>query len=266
MTTSTLERRRFALVPVGFALCIFIGMLVFLQVGRSIGIKDIETRGVEERRGVDVVDGAVYSLLALLVGFTFSGAAARFDSRRQLVVQEVSAIGTAWQRIDAVPIEQQDPIRHGFRGYLDVLLAMYMHPRSMSEALRESPMLSRAQSEVWELAVHACLSQGGEQARMLLLPAMNDMFGAVEKERLARRIHPPIVIFAMLAIMAFAGALLAGFGMASPTTHNWVHMVGLAATISAATYVITDLEFPRLGLIRIDAIDQALVELRETMG
>ena len=45
MKTSTLERRRFALVPVGFALCIFVGMLLFLQIGRSIGIKDIDYRG-----------------------------------------------------------------------------------------------------------------------------------------------------------------------------------------------------------------------------
>jgi hypothetical protein len=70
----------------------------------------------------------------------------------------------------------------------------------------------------------------------------------------------------MLAVMTFAGGLLAGYGMASGTTHNFVHMVVLAATISLAVYVITDLEFPRLGLIRIDAIDQTLVELRDTMG
>jgi hypothetical protein len=31
-------------------------------------------------------------------------------------------------------------------------------------------------------------------------------------------------------------------------------------------YIIIDIEFPRLGMIRVDAFDQALVELRATMN
>ncbi len=69
----------------------------------------------------------------------------------------------------------------------------------------------------------------------------------------------------MLATVALAGALLAGFGMASGRTRNWVFMVGFAATTAVALYVIVDLEYPRLGLIRVDSFDQALVEVRATM-
>jgi len=42
-------------------------------------------------------------------------------------------------------------------------------------------------------------------------------------------------------------------------------MLVFAAVLSLTTYVIIDLEFPRLGLIRVDGADIALVELRETM-
>jgi hypothetical protein len=42
-------------------------------------------------------------------------------------------------------------------------------------------------------------------------------------------------------------------------------MLGFAAIMAASVYVILDLEFPRLGLIRVDAFDQALVELGESM-
>jgi hypothetical protein len=113
--------------------------------------------------------------------------------------------------------------------------------------------------------VAACLAPSGEQARVLLLPALNEMFGIVESERLARRMHPPIVIFAMLGLTAFAAALFAGYGIAAGPTRNWIYLLGVAATVSSAAYVIIDLEYPRLGLIRIDAINQALVELRATM-
>ena len=64
---------------------------------------------------------------------------------------------------------------------------------------------------------------------------------------------------------ALAAALFAGYGLSSGA-HNWMHILGVAGTVSLATYVIIDLEFPRLGLIRIDSMDRALLELRETMG
>ena len=59
--------------------------------------------------------------------------------------------------------------------------------------------------------------------------------------------------------------LLAGYGMASGKTRNWLHMLGFATAMAIVVYVILDLEFPRLGLIRVDAFDQALVELRASM-
>ncbi len=92
------------------------------------------------------------------------------------------------------------------------------------------------------------------------------MFGAVEKERLARLIHPPRAIFLMLAIATFAGGLFLGFGMTSGSERSWLHMIGVSATIAIAIYVIVELEYPRLGVLRVDAVDQVLVNLRSTLN
>ncbi len=100
---------------------------------------------------------------------------------------------------------------------------------------------------------------------MLLLPSLNEIYDIAEARLLAMRMHPPGVIWVMLATVALAGALLAGFGMASGRARNWVFLVGFAATTAVAVYVILDLEYPRLGLIRVDSFDQALVEVRTTM-
>jgi hypothetical protein len=35
--------------------------------------------------------------------------------------------------------------------------------------------------------------------------------------------------------------------------------------MAIAIFIIIDLEFPRIGLIRVDAFDQALVDLRDSM-
>jgi hypothetical protein len=65
--------------------------------------------------------------------------------------------------------------------------------------------------------------------------------------------------------LALASALLAGYGMASNKARNWLHMLGLAFVMAVSVYVILDIEYPRLGFIRVDSFDQALVELRESM-
>jgi hypothetical protein len=100
---------------------------------------------------------------------------------------------------------------------------------------------------------------------MLLLPALNQMIDITTTRTMAMQMHPPAVVFLMLAGLALLGALLAGFGMAAATTHSWVHFIAFPAIIAIAAYVTLDIEFPRFGLIKVDAFDQALAELRHSM-
>jgi len=100
---------------------------------------------------------------------------------------------------------------------------------------------------------------------MLLLPALNAMIDITTTRTMAAQMHPPTIIFVMLFGLALASALLAGYGMASATSRSWLHVLGFAAALAVAVYVIFDLEYPRFGMIRVDAFDQALVDLRESM-
>ena len=108
-----MEHIRFTLLSLAIALLLFLGMVLSLELGRRLGVRDLKRHGKEGRAGVGVVEGAVYGLLALLIGFTFSGAATRFENRRMLVAQVVNALGTAWLRVDLLPLEAQEPIRDG---------------------------------------------------------------------------------------------------------------------------------------------------------
>ena len=60
-------------------------------------------------------------------------------------------------------------------------------------------------------------------------------------------------------------SLLAGYGMARGKTRSWMHIIGFAAIVAITMYVILDLEYPRLGLIRVDAFDQTMADLRQSM-
>jgi hypothetical protein len=184
---------RFLLITTAAVAGLFFGMLVFLELGRRFGLRQLKRKGADARVGVGVVDNIVYGLLGLLIGFTFSGAASRFDHRRDLIAQEANAIGTAWQRLDLLPVESREAIRSGIRRYVDALLASHAN-RSPLDPFDEPAPLTHAQDDIWARAVAACLTPSGEAARVLLLPALNEMFDIVQTEHMARRLHPPIII------------------------------------------------------------------------
>ena len=133
------------------------------------------------------------------------------------------------------------------------------------EELRERTALAKAQNEVWSRGVTSSLDPNGEKARMLILPSVNEVLNVVDTEHLAQQLHPPMIIYLMLGLATFAGAMFAGYAMSNKSPRNWIHIVGVAATIAVASYVILELEAPRLGLIRVNSTDKALVELRKTM-
>ena len=77
--------------------------------------------------------------------------------------------------------------------------------------------------------------------------------------------HPPPAVFILLGALCLVGALLIGQAQSANTTRRWFYPVIFSAILSTTVYVIVDLEFPRVGFIRVDVADQVLVDLRQSM-
>jgi len=255
----------YLICALAFTVALFVGMLLLLEFGRRIGIRRLARDAEGARAGLGTVEGAIFALLGLLIAFTFSGAAARFDVRRQLIVEETNAVGTAYLRIDLLPPDAQPALRETFRRYVDSRLDVYAKVPDMEAVKEQLARSNEVQGELWTQAVAACRGSNSQPATMLLLPAINQMIDITTTRTMAAQIHPPTIVFAMLAALALVGALLAGYGMAGGKSRSWIHMLGFAAIMALTVYVILDIEYPRLGWIRVDAFDQALVDLRQSM-
>jgi len=256
-----------ALIVLFFTFGLFLGMLLFLEIGRRAGLRRVKEDSGTAGEGVGAVDGAVFALLGLLIAFTFSGASSRFDARRQLIVEETNDIGTAYLRLDLLPADLQPALRESFRRYLDARLEVYRKLPDIAAAKESLAKANELQGKIWRQAVVASQSQGAPPAApILLLPALNTMIDITTTRTMATQMHPPVVVFVMLFGLALAASLMAGFGMTGAKMRSWFHMLGFALVMAIAVYVILDIEYPRLGLIRVDAFDQALIDLREGMN
>jgi hypothetical protein len=250
-----------ALIAVGF----LAGMLVFQELGRRAALRWMAQQGTTPPPGTGAVDGASFALLGLLLAFTFSGAASRFDVRRQQIVQEANDIGTAWLRLDLLPADSQPALRELFRQYLDSRLAAYQKLPDLVAARQELARANALQTQIWTRARTAANATGQVPPPTLLLPALNAMFDIATTRTMAAQMHQPPLIFALLFILGLGCAALVGFDMADRRGRSWIHLFGFAAVVAVCTYVIIDLEYPRLGLIHLDSMDQALVTLRASM-
>lgn len=251
--------------PIILCLALFASMLIGLEYGRRLGKRRVLAEG-SSGNDTGAIDSAVFGLFGLIVAFTFYGAAARFDERRHLIVEEANAIGTAYLRTDLAPPALQPQLKDAFRRYVDSRLVVY---RRVDDAGTYKASLERSakiQNEIWSLAVAAgSRADSQPSANILLLPAVNQMIDITTTRAMAIRTHPPSVIFVMLVGLALASSLLAGYSMANSATRNWLHIICFAGVTTFSICIIVDYEYPRLGLIQVTDFDQLLGDVRGSM-
>ena len=254
-----------AVVGGAVTIVIFFGVLLALRLGRILGERAIARFG-SIGSTIGSLEAAVFALLGLMIAFTFSGALTRFDARRVQVVQEANAIGTAWLRIDVLPAAAQPKLRETFKAYVDARIATYRKLPDMKAALDEAARSESLQGEIWTQAVAAVqLPKARPEAGWLIMPALNEMFDISTTRFAATEMHPPIIIYVMLVALALVAALLAGYQSAGEKGYAWIHKIAFATIVSATVYVILEIEYPRFGVVRLDAIDHLLVDVRARM-
>jgi hypothetical protein len=248
----------------GLALVLFAGLLGFQELGRRAGRARAERTKGESREGLGSIEAAVYGLLGLLLAFTFSGAASRFESRRGLILQEATAIETAYRRLDLLPPDSRAALRAKMAAYLDARLAAQSAAKGIDAARVALERSRQLRQELWDEAV-AATQAAGSPAPQLILPTLNSAFDIATARAAAIYVHPPTALFVMLVGIALVAAFLVGNAMGARGTRDTLHMVAYAGVLAIVISVIVDLEFPRLGLIRVDDADRVLIELRESM-
>ena len=123
----------------------------------------------------------------------------------------------------------------------------------------------RLQGEIWKLSAAACELKRDAATTSLVMASLNTMIDITTTRKEMALMHPPLVVFGLLFVLALASAFVAGHGMASAPSAPWLHMLTFAAMISASVYLVLDLEYPRAGFVRIDGFDQTLANLRRSM-
>ncbi|HSI32981.1 MAG: DUF4239 domain-containing protein [Phycisphaerae bacterium] len=240
---------------------ISVGLFVALLGGMAVGRRARARSGAADDEGGTASDGIVYAVLGLLIAFTFTNAASRFDERRRLILQQSNALGTANLRLDVLPPDDRRAVREQLARWIRLALAVReaaSDPERLRAALAEA---DRVQNEAWRLAVAAVERKQQPALNAFVLAPFNDWIDLTTSRLAMDDMGSPPMVMPSLVALALVASVLAGVSMKRRGRRDVLHMVAFAAAVAFSIYVIHDLNHPRSGLITVNAMDETMRQL-----
>lgn len=207
------------------------------------------------------INGTLLGLLALLLAFTFGMSNSRYDTRRQLVIEEANAIGTVILRTDVYPDSIRVLMRSHLKDYVEARIAFYesrMDIKRIVETYQQGDAIGK---QLWSLTADYAKQDPTTTRTSELIPALNAMIDITTTRRAAGEATIPDSIMYFLFILCLCSAFLLGYD--HKNKFDWIMVIGFALMLSSTIFTIIDLDRPRSGLIDMDVPNQKIKELRE---
>jgi hypothetical protein len=214
----------------------------------------------EVLQDLDVISAATLTLLALIIGFTFSMAVSRYDQRKIYEEEEANAIGTEFVRAGVLPAADAEKVRALLREYLDQRILFYSNENE-NELRQIDAATAQLQAKLWA-AVEAPLAAQPTPALALAATGMNDVLNSQGYTQAAWRNRVPIAAWRLMAAIAVCCNVLVSYSRHRPNA-GMIRFLVLPFVLSIAFFTISDIDSPRRGTIRVSPVN--LMSLAQTL-
>lgn len=251
-------------VDLSIILAVSVGMfLAVIEIGFRLGRRS-QSMDEHSRSQIAAVQGAILGMLALLLGFTFAMSMSRFETRKQLVLEEANAIGTTFLRTQMLPEPQRQEISDLLRRYVEARIQFYQSGIDLKRLRQANLFTEQLHKQLWSRA--AALGATDPRAVMtgLFLQSLNEVIDLHAKRLTALENRVPGIIFVLLYFVALTATGLIGYGCGLAGRRNFFVTLVAAGLIAAVILVIIDLDRPRRGFIQVS--QQRLIELRDSLA
>lgn len=236
-------------------------LLLSLIVGYWLGRRARGEGGGEPQ--VNTIQAAVLGMLGLLLAFTFSMAAARYDTRRSLVLQESNAIGTAYLRTQMLPEPHRAQISELLREYVDVRLEFFdagVDPVKLQLAIDKTEQI---QAELWGEAVAVSTIDPRSVPAGLFIQSLNEAIDLHAARLTAMKNRVPEVIIDLIFIASILTLGLLGYTLGMAQHRSLAPALLALLLIVVIIGVIIDLDRPRRGLITVS--QESMIQLQQSI-
>lgn len=229
----------------GMILIPFLLVLIPIILGQRYGMNQSKKQPDLQRTPVGSITGAAFALLAFLLAFTFQMAASRFDSRKKLLLDEVTNIRTTYLRAALIPEPFQTDTRKLLVEYVNLRVELNSDPSKLDSVMAGS---SQILDSLWSITTSLTRTTLTPEIFSLFATSVNNLVDNYNHRiTMTLEYRIPVVVFWSLFFVTFFCMLLLGYQFGISGKGNFKIFSLLALTFSTVMFLILILDNPRFS-------------------
>lgn len=240
---------------------LLIALIVALEIGRRLGRKARAQLDDAGKSQANSLQSAIIGLLALLLAFTLSMAISRYDTRRQLVLDEANAIGTTYLRAKMLPPPYATDAANLLRQYVANRLEFFDAGIDQARLQAANDQAAHLQQQLWSIAVAVSAQDNRSVPTGLFVQTLNDTIDLQAKRLAAFNNRVPETVIWLLLGVSIAAAGIVGYNNGLGNRRHVFAALTLIVLLVVIIWVIMDLDRPRRGLILVS--QQSMISLQD---
>jgi hypothetical protein len=237
-------------------------VLLAVTCGYRAGLLRRKLAEGEPEGAVGSVVGATLGLLAFMLAFTFGMTANRFDTRKQLLLDEVNALGTASLRADLLPEPHRTACRDLLRQYVDLRVQTGLDPKILPLGLEES---ARIQQALWSHAMALARADMNSDIGALFVESLNTVIELhTSRVTVGLKYRIPPRIWQVLIALTILSMTSVGYHFGIVGRSSFAAHLLLAISFSLVVLLVADLDRAASGLLKVS--QQPMIELQQRLA
>jgi hypothetical protein len=256
-------------IPLIFGgLTMFAMLLTALEVGYRIGFKQRKKWLDAETGGGTVALSTMFALLGLILAFTYASGVSRFEDRKQAVIEESNALGTAFLRAGFIAEPGGKALQETILAYAKTRAISREHSLSHVEIKEILNNTIQAQEKLWPTLEKALMQGKLGAIEVSMVTAMNDVLNMHTIRMAALFDKLPKAVIWMLIFISAATIAVTGFNAGlSGKISRW-RTATLALVMVGVMLMILDYDRPRDGFIRVSqySLNTVIAEMEANLA
>jgi hypothetical protein len=249
-------------------LILTVAIFIFTGIGWYFGHYRLKKNGDSSVAIRDSLVAAIFGLSALVLGFTFSGAASRYTARMDGVRIQSQALEDVYISLKYLAPSDQMVLKESLNELLDSRLSVYAKITSLADMEMGLKKITAGTRKIQEQVAEASLNAPAENKVLiaeLLIPQTRNLSSVFATGIVNTQSHPPVLLMRFLFSLLCIGAFLIGYTMAVKKESDWLLSTLYTILIGLSFYVILSLEFPNI-LMPFQEINKEFLLLKEAIG
>jgi hypothetical protein len=243
------------------AVIIFLLIILFNWLGFRYKKRQIRKNPEQVQDGIGSIEGSILGIMSFIMGFTFSMAVIKFESRRHLIVEEANYITTAIFRCDMYPDSIRNPLRADFAAYVEARIAYFSVGEDEDKINLEIKKAEEIWARIWKRVTYYSNFPDFRIRSQQMIPVLNDVIDIVNTRDATRVSTVPLFIMWTLLLLVLIAAFLLGSDYKGHK-RKLTLVIGYAMVMALTMNLIIELNHTRKGLINLEKVEQKIINLR----